>query len=134
MTQGSETPIGADEVVARFVLRKEHVRPGGSIKADPFVPYSHVELSVTRHVGLSEKLIWIDGDKVAENRGPLVGRVDVQVARFEQVKLKVFPDPLEGRPNHANVKGWPVAKEEQKLLALELVRGLTLTPVPIKPF
>ena len=43
-----------DEWLARFILRKEHVRADGTVKPDPFIPYKHIELSVTRHLGLSE--------------------------------------------------------------------------------
>ena len=46
-----ELPVVENEWLARYILRKEHVRADGTVKPDPFMPYRRVELSVTRHLG-----------------------------------------------------------------------------------
>ena len=65
MDGAGQMPVGDEEWLARFILRKEHVRPDGTVKPDPFIPYKHVELSVTRHLGLNEARIWAAGELVA---------------------------------------------------------------------
>ena len=61
--------VKSDEWLARYILRKEHVRADGSLKPDPFIPYRHVELSVTRHLLWSEEKIWAAGKRVADQTG-----------------------------------------------------------------
>lgn len=56
-----ERPVMEDEWLARYILRREHVRVDGTLKPDPFMPYKWVELSVTRHLGLEEPEIWQAG-------------------------------------------------------------------------
>ena len=63
-----ERPVTADEWLARYILRHEHVRADGTLKPDPFMPYKWVELSVTRHLGLEETEIWQAGQTRPEPR------------------------------------------------------------------
>ena len=115
--------VNSDEWLARYIVRKEHIRADGSLKADPFIPYKHVELSVTRHFGMSEGEIWEAGKKVALQIGnKLLGRGDAQTLLFLKNNLKAIAAPIKGNRNHANIVGWPVDKQSQKEIALELVK------------
>src|SRR5439155_24062413 len=107
----------------RYIVRKAHVRPDGTVKPDSFVPYKYVELSVTRHLGLTEEEIWADGDSVAsQTNTKLQGRADAQASVFIQQRLRVVAAPNEKNPNHANVIDWPSDRLAQKEIALEIVK------------
>ena len=58
--------VSDEEWLARYILRKDHVRQDGTVKPDPFIPHPHADLSVTRHLGLDEQELWNAGTKVAE--------------------------------------------------------------------
>jgi len=114
------------ELLARFILRGKYIRPDGTLTPNPFIPYRHVELSVTRHIGLSELDIWRIGASVARaQQETLFGRGDVTAIVFSGHALKVQPDPLEDNPNHANVVGWPPDKQSQKEIALKIVKKVS---------
>lgn len=126
--------VSKDEYLARFIIRPEHVRADGTVKPDPFIPYKWVELSVTRHIGLTEVQIWAFGGLVASNVGKrLQGRGDAQAEVFLRQSLSVVASPETTNPNHANVVGWPVDKHAQKAIALELVKDVRFkkTPAPV---
>ena len=38
-------PVKDEEFLARYIIQSNHVRADGTIKADPFFPYSRVEQS-----------------------------------------------------------------------------------------
>ncbi len=115
-----------DEWLARYIVRTEHIRrEDGSVKPDPFIPYSRVELSVTRHLSLGEADIWRHGLRVASELGrPLLGRADCITRRFRETGLDVISAPIDENQNHANVVGWPTDKPGQKALALEIARSV----------
>jgi len=116
-------PVTEDEWLARYILRRDHVRPDGTVKPDPFIPYKRVELSVTRHIDLEEADIWKIGQTVANKRASLLhGRADARVAVFLGQRLRVAAAPLIDDPNHANVLGWPPDKQRQKEIAVEIVK------------
>jgi hypothetical protein len=48
------TEIDEAELLMRFVLRRQWIRRNGTVKQDAFIPPSDLELSVTRHIGLSD--------------------------------------------------------------------------------
>src|SRR5687768_8448551 len=99
-----ERAVADDEWLARYILRREHVRSDGTVKPDPFIPYKRIELSVTRHIELTEFGIWRIGEIVAAKRAsPLYGRADGQAQVFVRERLQVIPHPLADDPNHANV-------------------------------
>src|SRR5688572_26270596 len=103
---GSSVP--ANENLARYIFCRDHVRADATIKPDAFVPFKWVELSVTRHLQLSEERIWELGDGVgAERRLPLLGRADCLAKSYLDENLSVVADPVPGNLNHANVCGWP---------------------------
>lgn len=126
--------LAGEELLARYIFRKEVVRADGTLRPDPFIPYRHTELSVTRHIGLDDARIWELGEGIAVARPEAValqGRGDVRATAFLAENLSVHPCPVEGNPNHANVSGWPNEKAEQKAIALEIVKSVTYLPKPI---
>lgn len=122
----ANVPVGDDEWLARFVLVEKHVKKDGPkpfIKAPAFLPYRHVELSVTRHQGLEENELWALGHDVASARKmPLVGRGDISAKSARVQSLDVVPSegPGKGARNHANIIGWPSEKAAQMVKALVL--------------
>jgi len=126
-----ELPVAADEWLARYILRREHVRADGTLKPDPFMPYKWVELSVTRHLGLEEPEIWRAGQAVAdETQTTLQGRADVEAQVYGKHRLRVIPKPLLKNPNHADVVDWPADKPAQKEIALLIARYASYKPCP----
>lgn len=112
----ADVPVGDEEIIARFILVDKHIRRDGTlpeVKAVAFLPYKHVELSVTRHCGLDQAELWSLGQEVAHARQlPLVGRGDLNAAVPRQQGLDVIPSegPGKGARNHANITGWPSEK------------------------
>jgi hypothetical protein len=114
-------PIADNELLARFVLYRDHIRANKTVKPDAFIPHPHTDLSVTRHKGFSDNQLWNVGRDVATARKvTLYGRADVSVATVRQQSLAVEPQPVKGNPNHANILGWPKDKPAQKIIAQEL--------------
>lgn len=132
----ADLPVSDEEWLARYILRKDHVRQDGTVKPDPFIPHPHADLSLTRHLGLDEREIWSTGTKVAEQvaeklRGAtLQGRADAQARLYRQRGLLVEAVPVKENANHANVNGWPPDKPSQKEIALLIARGVACKPRP----
>lgn len=127
----AELAVTEDEWLARFVLRKDHVRSDGTVKPDPFIPYRLFELSVTRHLGLAEGEIWRIGETVASQIGTsLQGRADAKASVFIRQRLRIVAAPEQENPNHANVIDWPRDKQAQKEIALELVKQVRFKARP----
>ena len=126
-----ERPVADEEWLARYILRREHVRSDSTLKPDPFMPYKWVELSVTRHLGLTEQEIWHAGQTVAgETETTLHGRADVQAQSCIKHRLRVLPRPLTNNLNHADVVDWPADKAAQKEIALLIAREASYKPNP----
>jgi hypothetical protein len=126
---GAQVPD--DEMLARFILQSNHYRADGTVKPDAFVPYPLPDLSVTRHIRLSEEQLWENGQAVAADVSkPLYGRADLRAVAFTSVRLTVRPAPVEKNPNHANVSGWPTEKPEQKSKAQEIAANAAFVKVP----
>lgn len=124
-------PVESNEWLARFILRRTHLRQDRTVKQDAFIPHPYPDLSVTRHIQLSETQIWDIGQDVARQiRKPLLGRADVQVFIFQLQKLRVVAEPLSENPNHANVVRWPAEKPAQKIIAQQIAAaaGRALKP------
>ena len=116
-----EMPVTGDEWLARYLFDKGQVRADGTVRPEAFIPYRHVELSVTRHLGLEEAEIWAAGEGVgAESNAVLQGRADVQAEVPVKCGLHVLNKPLPGNANHADIAGWPADKPSQKELALRI--------------
>jgi hypothetical protein len=121
---GKEDLVATDEQLARFILHRSHLRQDWTVKPDAFIPYPWPNLSVTRHLHLSETELWNIARQVArQTEKTLHGRADVQTAAFERQKLLVVPAPVSENPNHANVSGWPLEKSAQKAIAQEIAQA-----------
>jgi len=98
--------LAEDEKLARFVLKKEWVRKvDNSIKPDAFIPPKDLQLSVTRHSGISTEELIETGRSVAnETSLEFFGRADVET-------------------------GWPAEKEFRKLIAQELAAAAAFIPI-----
>ena len=130
---GTVPPVDTNEWLARFIHYQRYIRQDRTVRADVFIPHPYPDLSVTRHLQLSEAELWRLGRDVARQiNKTLHGRVDAQVFVFEQQHLQVVADPVQDNPNHANVIGWPGEKPAQKIRAQEIAAAASkvLTPPP----
>ena len=116
-----QTPVGADEQLARFILFSKWFRSDATVRPEAFMPHPYVDLSVTRHQALSEHEIWVIGQGVANVRETtLYGRADIRASDVLRQSLNVESAPIQNNPNHANIIGWPEQKPAQKVIALQL--------------
>jgi hypothetical protein len=116
-----EESIAPDEHLARFILQRSHLRSDGTIKQDVFIPYPWPDLSVTRHLRLTEEQLWNIGFDVARQTAKtLHGRADVKAGEFQHHGLRVLTAPLTENQNHANVTNWPTEKSNQKHIAQKI--------------
>jgi hypothetical protein len=122
MSNGGTLPtIDPDEWLARFIYYQRYIRQDRTIRPEAFLPHPYPDLSVTRHVQLSEVQLWEIGHGVARRIGrTLRGRADVQVSVFQRYELRVVEAALPENPNHANVTGWPAEKPAQKIIAQQI--------------
>ena len=119
--------VADDELLARFLVNKNEFRADKSIKPKAFLPFSYVELSVSRHRDSNEAELWEVGRQVAQLRNcTLYGRsyILAQDCRIDPLDVQAHPlsrpvHPV-NNPNHANVIGYPAAKEDQMSLAQKL--------------
>lgn len=121
--------VDIGETLARYILDRKHFRPStNTVTPLLFVPYKHVDLSVNRHRECSEKEIWDFGIGVAEYRQKkFLGRCDVSVEACSFKPLRVVAKPIKDHPtgvpdnpNHADIEGYPPAREDQLALALKI--------------
>jgi hypothetical protein len=119
----SVPPVTADELLARFATQGSQFRKGDkTVKQDLFIPNSLGEVSVMRHWDATEGEIWAVGRAVASKMArTLYGRSDIQAAACQNLALTVVATPIApDNPNHADIKGWPEKKEDQKAIAQKL--------------
>ena len=133
MSDGDKVPpITSDEWLARFIHYQRYIRQDRTVRPDAFIPHPYPDLSVTRHLHLSEAELWRIGRDVARQiNKTLHGRVDAQVFVFQRQQLQLVADPvLPENPNHANVIGWPPEKPAQKIIAQQIAAAASkvLTP------
>jgi hypothetical protein len=122
--EGARRLITPDEQLARFILHRSHLRQDWTVKPDAFIPHPWPNLSVTRHLQLSETELWNIARNVArQTEKTLHGRADVQASNFERHTLRVIAAPVSENPNHANVSGWPMEKSAQKAIAQEIAQA-----------
>ena len=122
-------PVADEEQLARFVLFSRWVRTSDqTVRPDAFVPYPWPDLSVTRHLELSEAELWQIGQGVADQRpdATLYGRADLQALTVRWQSLVIAPT-REPR-NHANITSWPAEKSKQKLVAQLLASAARFVP------
>lgn len=116
--------ISDDEILARYAMKSSHFRPSDqTAKPELFMPHPHQELSLTRYLDATIEEVLAVGEEIAKNQNPsrtLYGRADIQVIRCKVDSLRVVKDPTPTNPNHANIKGFPLEKPKQKVIALKL--------------
>ena len=117
-------------MLARFVLKREWVRKAdNTIKQDAFIPPKDLQLSVTRHAGISkEKLVEIGQLVASQTTLQYFGRADIETAVVLKNALQAVIFPLTDNPNHAHIIGWPLDKALQKTIALELAAVAVFFP------
>jgi hypothetical protein len=123
MIDPANVPAVADsEPLSRYVTQSGQFRPSDhTVKPDLFIPHPRQELSVTRHLDTTEVEVWAIGHNVATTLGrKLYGRADIQASHCRIDSLQVTPKPLPQNPNHADIQGWPIPKQDQKSIALRL--------------
>jgi hypothetical protein len=129
-------PVTDAELLARYVTTSRHFRSSdNTVKQDLFMPHPYIELSVTRHLDATEPEIWEVGvDVAAQIDRKLYGRTDIQACDCNIDSLKVTAKPiLPKNPNHADIEGWPSAKQDQKVIALKLAASASKLIPPPQP-
>jgi hypothetical protein len=127
-------PVSPDEHLARFITVNRWLRADKSIRPDAFMPPKDLNLSVTRHLGLSEESLWKHGQNVAdalpkERSTGLFGRADITSGEVTRLTLKVEAYPLPENANHAHINGWP-DKPAKKNIAQRLAQAAKYEPKP----
>jgi hypothetical protein len=123
--------VSNNEVLARYLVYGRWIRADLTPKPEAFIPHPYPDLSVTRHVGLTEPAIWNIGRWIAQRRSLLLsGRADILAGDVVAQDLLVVADPQPDNGNHANVTGWPPEKAAQKMKALELAKVARFFPTP----
>jgi len=145
MTETGKSPpssIWPDELLARFVTNKDWILvKDQTIDYEAFMPPRDLQLSVTRHIGLSEPQLMQIGRQVAEEvKRPNVGffgRADLRVENIVaaavnmQRLLKVESAPLPSNPHHAHVVGWPADRPSRRLFAMDMAKTARFVPLPV---
>lgn len=126
-------PVEDTELLARYITQSGQFRSGDqTVKQDLFIPHPRQALSVTRHLNATEEEIWAVGTDVASGMNRrLYGRSDIVAVDCRIDSLEVVAKPLSNNPNHADIIGWPLAKQDQKAIALKLAASASkLIPLP----
>jgi hypothetical protein len=125
-----EELLSSNEWLARFILHKNYIRQNLTVRPDAFIPHPWADLSVTRHLQLSEKQLWTLGRCVAQPSAKTVyGRADFQVAVADRLNLKVTSNAQLNNPNHAIITNWPADKPSQKAMAQEIAAHVGLAKI-----
>lgn len=112
-----------EEFLARYVVRSGWIRSDRTVRKDAFIPRDS-ELSVTRHLHLTEENIWNIGRRIAEKRScTLYGRADVETRHVLAQGLDVMAQPVPDNPNHANIINWPAEKDARIMCALQIAEA-----------
>lgn len=126
--------VSDEERLARFILRKSHIRQDMTVKPDAFIPHPHKELSITRHGDMQESALMDIGLSIAEDIKKksnqtikICGRADILARFVRSQQLNVAAAPVEKNPWHANITGWRQEKAQQKMKALELAQNAKFT-------
>lgn len=122
--------VADGELLARFVVRRWWINSDDQTpKQDAFIPPKDLNLSVTRHTGLSQPELWERGNDVAVVRGLILyGRADISALLVRNQALTVQSAPSARNRNHAHLSGWPTDKPSQKIIAAELARSAQYVP------
>lgn len=131
-------PVEDDELLARYATQSGHFRSSDKqVKQSLFQPHPRQELSVTRHREATEDEIWSAGNHVATALGrTLYGRADIRAGDCKIKTLRVVAKPIQGHPNvpdnpnHADIEGWPTAKQDKIALAQKLAAAASKLIIP----
>ena len=118
--------VADNELLALFIVNGIEKRADGKVSHKLFMPYRWVDLSVNRHREATLEETWLVGSDVAKQRSKtLFGLANIRANKCRIETLNVIPDPiLPGNPNHANITGYPAAKEDQMAIATELAASI----------
>ena len=140
----SHIPIEAGETLTRYALKAKWCRPdhADKIRYEVFLPYSRVELSVTRQRNLSEHRLWGAGrcaatKRIRSSKGQQTERIGLH-GRFDfpaglvpaPLALEASEGPAKGPLNHVNIKGFPASKASQQKFAMLLAEAAVFVEVP----
>ena len=123
--------VADEEWLARFIRFSGWLRRSdNTIKQDAFIPPRDLELSVLRHLDLTEEEVWQSGQEIvgAPPKATLYGRADLQASVVRDQALEVRSDVPP--KNHALITGWPDDKPKQKIIAMELATQSRYVPNP----
>lgn len=122
--------VSSDEVLARFIFSQRHVRPDKTVRPEAFLPHPYCDLSVVRHIGLSDVEVWAEGQTVSAIRQRrLHGRADFTASVPRGLGLDVVvadPPPR----NHAVVIGWGPEKSKEMSRAQQISKEAIFYPPP----
>lgn len=116
--------------ITRYIFDKKKFSTGTStVKPKTFRPAP--DNSIFGISELSDSEIWDIGTEYVARivQRELKARGDLDEAAITNSGLRVVPDG-KGHPRHANLEGWPDAKEDQMSVAQELAAEATLHIFP----
>ena len=122
MEEGPE--VAPSEPITRFLFFSRHIRADGFLRPDPLMPFPYAELSVSVLDSRTPEQLWGVGDGIGTSLPvprPCLGRTDISAQAFYAQALTVVRQATPVDPSHANVEGWPAAREQQKQLALNII-------------
>jgi hypothetical protein len=124
-------PLDAGEIVARFAYDSAD-RKGANVRPGTFLPmfepdYARLETSVCRTRDCPDDRQW----QLALLRGkPARCKADVPVAVILEQGLQCVAAPVANYDEHAVLLGWPQEKEDQKVIAIALVKASSRVLAP----
>jgi len=122
--------VAPDELLARYIMYSGWIRSDRTVRQEAFIPRNS-ELSVTRHLYLTEEDVWKIGRRIAENTSrTLHGRADMETCHVIAQGLDVVSQPVPDNLNHANIVNWPVEKDARKMCALEIAMAARFVANP----
>lgn len=118
-----------DEITRYIFDRKRFSVDKNAVKPKAFSPPPHN--SVFGISELRDSQIWEIGTghvaKILQRE--LKARGDLNANAVIDLGLRIVPDE-KGHPRHANLEGWPDAKEDQMSVAIDLAAEATLHIIP----
>lgn len=127
--------VNPEEIISRFYFSKKDVRSDNTIKHNVFMPPPiHGRMSVYQTSNLTNQEIWQIGKVYVEpDRGkPIVGRADLKAAEIYSCELEINPTDLP-HPRHANIEGWELDTEKDRLKALKLAASAVAAKNSLEP-
>jgi len=128
--------VSPSERISRYFVQKKGrcSTLKNTVSYGAFMPPPNLRESVYRTTNKTSAEIWEIGElfvagPMSEKTGKtktVQGRADITAVQITSKKgLNVSPDTAP-HPLHANIIGWPEAKDEQKMLAVELANEALL--------